>query len=200
MQNEIQVGRFNAILSKLLGITGPPAPTSATDVFPTLTLESDRPEWHFLAGSRIAAATTVDAAVAGQYSHAGIVNPAGSGTLVIVRLITAYPTGTCELVFGISAATTPDAYTSSVKLDTRSWGTSHAPTTKSWIYTNAGAISADQFASVAGAASANYALTPPLGIVLSPGYQTFIRPSVVNIGIRAGWLFYERPLEASETR
>ena len=52
--NEIQVGRFNAVLHKLLDMKeGAPAPQLSGDVIPTLVLENDRPEWIFLGAERL---------------------------------------------------------------------------------------------------------------------------------------------------
>lgn len=89
LPNEIQTGRLNAILHKLLGITeGAPAPSLAPDLFSMLCLENDRPEWKFLAGERLCCGSgTVAAGGAGLYSTFVLWNPPGSGVLGVLERI-----------------------------------------------------------------------------------------------------------------
>jgi len=54
MVNEIQVGRFNGILHKLLAMKeGAPAPTLAPEILAAIVLEADRPEYAFLGGTQL---------------------------------------------------------------------------------------------------------------------------------------------------
>lgn len=84
--NEIQVGRFNGVLHKLLDMKeGAPAPSLSSDVIPTLCLENDRPEYKFLGGERLAAGVSDLVATAGQQAYARLRNPANSGVLCILE-------------------------------------------------------------------------------------------------------------------
>lgn len=88
MLNEIQVGRYNGILHKLLDMKeGSPSPTLASDLFPTICLEGERPEWAFLAGDRLGLAGTSIAGTAGQYVSIVLWNPTGSNILTVTELI-----------------------------------------------------------------------------------------------------------------
>jgi hypothetical protein len=197
MLNEIQVGRYNGVLHKLLDMKeGAPAPTLATDIFPTIQLEGNRPEWDFLAGIRRCMRYSIDAAVAGQYSHIGLYNPAGSDALVILDRVVfdgaANTTFTGRLATGI----TWDTLVSGTMIDSR-WA-SGATTAKVGIYTNATPLdgSGHYFRVLA-----NYSLVlDNLGIILHPGYSWYTRGGSVNLGANCTFFWRERHLSPSETR
>jgi len=86
MVNELQVGRFNAILTKLLSMKeGAPSPILAPEIIPTVVLENDRPEWAFLFGGRLGAAGLEQVAVALEFPAVQLFNPVGSGILMVVE-------------------------------------------------------------------------------------------------------------------
>ena len=60
----------------------------ASEIFPMVVLENDRPEWAFLCGNKIASGRNTDGAVAAQFSHVGLHNPAGSGIMAVCEQIT----------------------------------------------------------------------------------------------------------------
>lgn len=85
LYNEIQVGRFNGILHKLLGMKeGAPAAQLSGDIVPGLILENDRPEWKFLSGERLCHGGMQAADIAAALAKVGLFNPAGSGVLGVV--------------------------------------------------------------------------------------------------------------------
>ena len=120
MQNEIQGGRLNSILHKLLNMAeGSPSPTLATDVFPMLALEVDRPEWHFLGGERLGWARWYLGGTAAQYSHVGLRNPAGSGVLLVVdRIVVSVAAGN-PVQLGLRTVAAVDVVSSGLSRDTR---------------------------------------------------------------------------------
>lgn len=87
MLNEIQDVGIGQVLRRRLGVlaSGSPAPAIAPEFMPTLCVENDRPEWHYLANSKLAGATANVAAVVGQLSFVAVTNPAGSNGLVVVE-------------------------------------------------------------------------------------------------------------------
>lgn len=89
-QNEMDDGGpLNQVLSRRFGVSGPPSPTVASDVFPTVEVgdEGMSPEYHFLAGSRLALAGFVDSAVSAQNSAGHLTNPANSGVIAVLERI-----------------------------------------------------------------------------------------------------------------
>jgi hypothetical protein len=83
--NEIQVGRYNGVLHKLLDIKdGAPAPQLAADIQPGLILENDRPEWKFLGGEHLCAGVGRRSATALQFSTVWLWNPMPSRGVIIV--------------------------------------------------------------------------------------------------------------------
>jgi len=83
--NEIQVGRFSAMLQKICSIKGAaPAPQLAGEIMPTLPLEVDRPEWKYLANERLAWGAGTQAAVVGEKGHVQLYLPADAGDMLLV--------------------------------------------------------------------------------------------------------------------
>jgi hypothetical protein len=200
MLNEIQIGRFNGILHKLLDMKeGAPAPTLATDIFPMLGLEMDRPEWKFLAGENLAAGSRTDAAVAGQTSHVGLQNPAGSGVLVIVEKLILIGASGNEMRVCMQQGTQADATGYGVKLDTRGWpsATAWTPVATLFDYTNATAIGTIATVQRIGPELQRIAEYP---MILKPGTRCVVRQSAVNLACQVSFVWRERVLSPSETR
>ena len=104
--NEIQTGRFNSILHKLLDMKeGAPAPTLAPDIFAMMALEVDRPEWKFLAGERLSSGSrSIAAGGAGTYGNLVLWNPSGSGVIAILSQV--HNLTNAERVFSVAATAT----------------------------------------------------------------------------------------------
>jgi len=198
MQNEIQVGRFNAILSKLTGITGAPSPVMATDVFPMLALEVDRPEWSFLGGERLGWMRWTDAAVAANYSSVGIRNPANSGVLVVIERIEAHISAAGQWFVGVRANTTVDASGTCLARDSRFVAAGYNTTAQ---YVERTQATQPAYPAYGLAVAANNTISRhEVPIVLSPGYEVMVWPQTVNVAIYASFAFRERILNSSETR
>lgn len=98
--NEIQIGRLNGLLHKLLSMKeGSPAPTLMPEISPGLTLESDRPEWEFLAGGHLAWGGALLTAGVGVRARIGLLNPAGSGALFVVSKVVVCPQNTAAVCY-----------------------------------------------------------------------------------------------------
>jgi len=109
MSQKIQVGRFNAILSRLLGISGMEATSEdiSPEISPVLVLENDRPEWEFLAGGMLVAGVVKQLGAGGLVAKAQLRNPASSGVIAIVTQITVtFPSAIGDVRVRVSSATT----------------------------------------------------------------------------------------------
>jgi len=197
MQNEIQVGRFNGVLSKLLGITGAPAPVSATDVFPMLALEVDRPEWHFLGGGRICMGGTYVAAVAAQTQAVQLYNPVDSGVLVVIDSLQAHRGSSGNIIVKIGSAALASSSAGRGVRDTRAYG--QAPTAQV-RYQSAVATPTGTSVGYVYDYSSSPTARIEAGIVLSPGYGVSLYPDAQNVSMLAEFFWRERAMEPSETR
>lgn len=95
----IGTGDLSEVLVKRLRTPGgAPAPNVAPEVFPTMALEVDRPEWGWLKGEMRFAAWGGPAGVVGQLSRVRLINPAGTNTIAVVTRIYANAVQGLELV------------------------------------------------------------------------------------------------------
>lgn len=204
LPNEIQSGRLNSILHKLLGITeGAPAPSLAPDLFSTLCLENDRPEWKFLGGERLCAgAIDLAAGGAGTYGTGVLWNPAGSGVLAVCNRSYNWDTGGNKKVgFRITSVDPSATYstltTYRMLVDTR-WGTASTIKPACVLYKLATASPTGNpflFAGLA-AVQGHY----DLDVVLAPGTGFVMTDTAANATFRAAFHWRERPLSRSEER
>ena len=199
MQNEIQVGRFSALLHKLLDMKeGAPSPTLATDIFPVLALQSDAPEWKYLAGERLGSGRWTDGATAGEYSHIGLRNPVGSKTLVVIEQTVITSLVSVGYSFGIRVNAAVDAANAMRCRDSR-WVDSGGPSTVAQMVevTQAGAGIYPQFEL---RILADTSAIVPVSWVLSAGYELLVHPNSGNQPCTIAFVWSERYLEQSETR
>lgn len=200
MLNEISTGRFNGILRKLLALPqGAPSPVVATEIFPTITLEADRPEFAFLGGVRLGSGGRTDPAVAGNYSHVGVRNPDGSGVISVITAMTLNVVANSLVYLGLRTNATVTAAVNGVIRDSR------------WAATGGAAWTTTQvvdLTQVAVGVYPQYYIRVPANVptriemdwVLSPGYEVLAHPAGQNEQIVGGFEFYERVIEASEER
>lgn len=200
MRNEIQVGRLSQILARLLSMDeGAPSPTLATDIFPCLVLESDRPEWAQLGGVRLCGARRTDAAVAGQYSHVALRNPTDSGVIVVVRSVCIHSGSTAYSTLGIRAQATLDATTAGFARDSR-WSTAGAFSSKAVVGDYTAAVQQTGAVIWMVASTASTPNQTRLDVVLSPGFELLCTGNAVNVQQSCAFEWYERPILPSETR
>lgn len=83
--NEILAPRYNSVLHKLLSMKeGAPAPQLSSDIQAGITLESDRPEWAYLAGEMLCGQAAVKGADVANFSCIALENPQGRNALCTV--------------------------------------------------------------------------------------------------------------------
>jgi len=198
LYNELQVGRFNAVLHKLLNMKdNAPAPQLAGDVAAVLVLENDRPEWAFLAGEMLCAATTQSGPVAAQISQCQIFNPANSSVLLVLEKIFFFVIGANQSVVTINRTQTLAA-------------ASGAGSARDFRY-GIGGVSNARITGVtpAGASTTVFAqLTQPLlttsvwdvPLIIAPGNGVNVNVGTVNMGLACTFIWRERVLELSERR
>lgn len=198
-----QLGEFglNQVLARRLTTPGPaPSPTLEPAIFPSLVLESDRPEWEYVKGATLAGARSTVAAVAGNFSCATLVNPLGSNLIVVlnrVNVLTAAGSGGVVRIEDGSIVGTP--VTAGVR-DGR------------WMPPGAGAAGARPRAQVFAFAKAALSLATPLWgfpqasfvsfdepLVIRPNQSIVLEVTVANIGISdVSFQWYERPAQPGE--
>lgn len=206
--NEIQVGRFNAILHKLLDIKeGAPSPQLSGDISPTIVLEHERPEWKFLGGERNCRGGLWRAAGgAGTYNKQGLFNPVGSGVIAVCRTVWAVGQATNRL--GIQKMANGVAMTGTTTaptiMDSRSRWTFAAevkPTCQVRYEETANSTTPGTLFTEWNLSSTTIGLEPlPLNIVLTPGYGFGLINLAANNWLACQFDWYERNIEASEER
>lgn len=197
--NEIQVGRQNAVLHKLLAMKeGAPSPILAPEVIPVLVLESDRPEWAFLAGEALCWGFVEPGAVVGQIAYCELRNPAGSGVLCVVEeVVLASATASAFFALGIGSYAPLSAASASIVRDTRILPGRPSCSLAS-INTAASPGGINGYKILQSTGSDPVIIRTP--IILSPGTLLAIQTTNMNIGIRVSVSWRERTLEPSETR
>lgn len=204
MQNEIQVGRFNGVLHKLLAMReGAPSPTLATDIFPTICLEHDRPEWLYLAGASRHQGYTSITGVAAQYSSICLYNPAGSAALIVVEGVHIYPSAAVAVreypMVGYAAALAGwTAVGTRGATDLRlGYGQGVG---RIYRVTEVALPLQNAFSQIMGPAVSNQNLVLEHPWVLGPDTGYRITCPTVNTTLTVSFRWRQRPLEPSETR
>lgn len=192
--NEIQTGRFNSFLHKLLSMKeGAPAPTLSPEVVPVLPISPLPAEGLFLAGVERFEAQANVAAVVGQYSALQLNNPTASGVVCIIERLVLLNLGAAVTQLGtiLTGALAVSNY--GQRMDSRS-------------STSAAGVSTLSTASDLTAPGTQYALRVgetllvPIDVVLFPGFAYRIQDRTVNEAVYAGFLWRQRAFEPSETR
>ncbi len=198
--NEIQVGRYNAILHKLLDMKeGAPAPQLSADVVPALVLEQERPEWAFLSGEKLMSGYTSQAASAGNVCNVQLWNPGGSGVLCVVE----------QIIYGNRWLNDYWLSWSTVALTTNSVAASRD--TRNGIGAITGASQCRyQFAAaplgtgaihkIQGTDAPGAPIYVKAGWVISPGYGLIASGGVQNTALSVCFHYRERVIEPSELR
>ena len=193
-------GGLNLILSNRLGVQGAAARKVATELFPMMALEVDRPEWHFLAQSRLCRASRNQGAVGGAYSAVGVANmPGGSGVLSVVEEIIVHETSGGLATYwvgfnnlqslGGGFTTTPGQV-----VDSR-WN--EDPSTATFYGTTVGSLTSI----IEVVLSSGYTSTRIKGpFVLGPGSFVWVQGAAQNQRVDASFIWRERAATAGELR
>lgn len=204
--NELQEQGIQQLLIRRLQMAGQssPAPALAPEIFPTLEVEGERPEYAFLKGERLMSAQGTVAGVAGESTSFLLFNPIGSGQIATITKWHVEPAA-ASLVLGMVGAFTVPVGTgvAEVARDTR------------WQTGTGGLAGAGML--IAGVRSAPtsvvnhivWAQTCPttgsqekdVPVILAPGFAFELRVNVLNTTLtRAHVQWYERPAGNGELR
>lgn len=200
--NEILTGTLSNVLAKRLGMqTGTPAPSLAPEIMPTLSLEVDRPEWHYLAGSTLASGFGNVPATVGNLSTVRLNNPANSNVIIVVEQLQSLCTASAEIRLYPARSSPPTllAQQASSPSDTRILQKSTAPTRNT-----VGLLSQDAIAAaspggfVAGRLFA--AISNPLRVsfILAPGSALDIQCATANTALQCAVWWRERAAVSGE--
>lgn len=196
--NELQVGRFNGVLHKLLNMKdNAPAPQLAGDIVAGITLESDRPEWAYLGGTNLLIARGFVAGVAAQVSQAQLFNPANSNVLVVVDRILMYSTAAVSRFTVNRTAAIPGGSGAGSARDFRLGPPGGASTARVLGITPAGAsvLSLGEMG-----APANVTASWDLPLILAPGTGIAVNNQTVAADLGFTFSWSERVWELSERR
>lgn len=207
--NEISAARYNGLLNKLLEMEeGAPAPTLSPEVVATFVLESDRPEWQFLAGNRLMCGRDSVAGASSNYAQVGFLNPSmatgatyDSNVICVLETIWAY---------SADGATTWDlGWRSTVP----SMGTADSQGSRDSRYRGSGQMEMQGVAAVASLITTQisefiskdeatyYNLLETIGpVILAPGSYFIVRNKSEDNSIRVVASWRERVLANSERR
>lgn len=203
--NEIGVPRFNAILNKLLQMKdSAPAPQLASEIMAVIVLESDRPEFKFLGGEKLAIGFGAAALTAGQFSGVKLFNPANSGLLLVLEKV--YVLSSVANSWVIRRASNNFATTTNTQLsrDTR-FGTTEIPAgVIQTDITTAAVTSGAQIGFLpgiqSGAAGNQISNVYDMPHIFTPGQGIVIHPGVVAADVSCMFCWRERASEPSELR
>lgn len=205
--NEILAARFNAILNKLLSIKGgAPSPILSPEIIPTISLETDRPEWQWLGGGQLCMGGVRGAAVALQNPLCFLRNPADSGVIATVEGVLVYNRTRQDMyTVEVSSPVTAVGTTNGIRRyrDARALvGITALPVCTIAAATSAGAVFlGPRMNSLFGTT----AVTPPIPMlttpfVLMPNSQLEVLVEQANADVDYSFFWRERPVDPSELR
>lgn len=202
--NAIHVGRYSDLLARLLSIEEKnPAGEIATEIFPVLALEVDRPEWYVLGGTLPAFGRTTRTN-GGGFVMIMLRNPVDSGRIIVCTDLyaqgpaAALGTG-CELVIGISSSTPSGTQGTAFISDTRAepGTTSARPVGQVWGH-DGGSVQAIKERQAFSATDIITRQTYKGPYVISPGFSVAIELTLAATALEGGFTWYERRFEPLE--
>jgi len=207
--NEIQIGRLNSVLHKLLDMKeGAPAPSLSSDITAMLALEVDRPEWKFLGGEKLCVAPFLPTAVANNMGQGSLFNPVGSNVLCIIEdwVLTVQSTNTFTAEVRVDTSEIGGTLRSGQLMDGR-WGTPNTVFPTCRVRDNATGVLVGGFLLAnwrgSGSLATVSATRPPaLPFILLPGlaYTVGYVQGVANANVFGYFRWRERAFEPSELR
>lgn len=190
MFNQIQVPKYSRLVRKLLRIVEDnPMPQLQGELTPVIVVDQDQPSWNALLETRMISSGANRDALAGQYSHVMVYNPAGSGVIATIKKMRIRTTAACVVKMGwqpiqSTALWDPGIWTSLdsrvLKGPIRTFSRDNATI----IPTAANRVSFDHVSTTA----SQY----DISIVLAPNEQFVVVPDLNNTGIFASFDWEER--------
>lgn len=200
MYNGVGDPGLSQILDKRLMLPGgAAAPAVAPELFPCVVLESDRPEYQFLANQgRYGRGTSVGAGGAGTRATAALYNPSDSNTLVVIERITA-AAASGLLVFAIQNVGAAAPFGTAAKgrsTDSRSQASTGD------VRLSAASLIPDNTLAAPGAGTfmvGPLAFDDQIPVILAPGSVCYVYPNADNVAITyCTFQWRERRLNPSE--
>lgn len=194
---DLNIGRYANLLRSLLlirGSQGSPLPEVSPELVPTLPLEVDRPEWAWLGGTDLYGGGYSRTPAAGQKATARLVNPVGSGKLVVVEQFRIRLSVTGPASLGVT-----DNLSGVVTSTARGSGRdSRVGTDNSSAIIEVGDnLPLTGFIGFIDVV-ANESQVVELPIVLTPGFALVIASNPSDAQLVGSLFWYERPLEQTE--
>jgi len=197
---KIDVGRYNAILGRLLSGAGvlDPAGELSPEISATFVMEAERPEWLFLSNQRLMGATADQGGDAVTFASARLRNPTGSGVLAVVEACVAdVLTVNSQLRVRIGVATTDLTGT----LPSRSRDSRSPAATAGALILSSGAVAASGTGDIVYETTLTVALPGQLlftPVVLAPGSHIDVTNITQTGGIQINYAWRERELTKYE--
>jgi len=198
--NQIQSGRWDELLRRLFPVKDRTiAPVLASELVGQVVVQNWEPELYVLRGERLAIGTATQTAVAAEFPHTQLFNPAGSGNLLIVDEI--WLRSPSNLLYDL-------AFQDVVTVGFTNVGSSFRDTrlgVASVVGTTVGVLSVDTNVALTGGATVGRYNSEGLRssvvkpkIILGPGTSLIVRGLTVNTTMSITYLWRERIAEPSE--
>jgi len=197
VSNEIQQTRYDHLMRRVAGIIGPGSKVAEvlTELFPTLDVENVPGELLFLTGWQLGLGGGTIGPGAGNRQKFQVVNPVGSGKIVVVTKLVLSATGSGQFALNVTDTLFVSAPGTQTKRDTRE---GVGQTTTQVREEGTAALTSPNFV-VETTLRTPFQLEDPNGIaVLSPGFALECGFSIAASIVSAGFFWRERTAEPSE--
>ena len=198
--NQVNVPRFDRLLRHMLNMKEQTvAPAISPDIQTNLILENDRPEFGFVAGTKLAGGTASMGAVVAERQHILLVNPVGSQKLVVITRVDS--SAVTDIIIGWHPNRGPSVLAggAAVIRDTRfgdGTAASVFPTAQIHTLSQVGILNSTQHFTLDLGGFGQHVFEVP--IILQEEHVCFVAPSTDNNNVRAAFQWYERNLEPEE--
>lgn len=200
--NEILSSRFNNLLRNFMPVDEQEgARTLNPEIQADLTLEAERAEWSWLKNERLCNGYAFKAAVVGQDSYVGLLNPANSGLIVVPGLKVAVADIVASQGFNLSLANQAAigafaVSTTSLCTDSRFAAAAQAPGAQVITGSAVGVLGA--LYAFGRNASANTSIFEMPPVVLHPGFALLFTLVTANQQLTVNWQWRERGILPGE--
>lgn len=171
---------------------GGPMLTMASDLFPTFPMSDDQldSELHWLTDSKLAGGFVTRAADAGNQSGVGLLNPTGSGVIMVLQQVSIWGGAVDAIVVQIGTAATQTAASAGYLRDSRGWTTTPVRSVGQ-VVAHLGAFTTHLGRLQLPAANTMVDWDRP--VVLIPGQRVLFATASVNITLSGSFAWRERP-------
>lgn len=201
LYNEILVGRFNELLTRMFGLKGQgsPAPQLAGEIAPSFDLGAPPIEARYIGGEQVwCGYGAAPAGGAGKNAFASLNNPTGSNVIAVVERVAVYVAINYEFNLGIDVNLRAGTIGPVLPRDSRLYNGPYPYKTAIGITFAGDAVGAP---AVLGPYYGNLARQPTIlddGWVLCPGSALVVYSQTQNQAILGSFSWRQRPLNPSE--